>query len=131
MSSQKSLHHFLSTHCSKNLALKQTLEDIAKAIEEIHGIISRGLLSDSLSQSDQTNVQGEQQYKLDIVADEIFCQRLKNSAVKAIISEEQDGVIPCNADENASLLVAFDPLDGSSNININMPRGEYILYFRG
>ncbi|MEM0912735.1 MAG: class 1 fructose-bisphosphatase, partial [Pseudomonadota bacterium] len=73
-----------------------------------------GVLGSTLSE----NVQGETQKKLDVISNQILKDILSESGyVKAISSEEEEGVVPCNPEGN--YLVSFDPLDGSSNTEIN------------
>ena len=76
------------------------------------------------------NVQGEQQKGMDVVANEIFIQNLKaEKAVAAMASEEEETVIYGPAgddatDVNNSYEIAFDPLDGSGNLEVNLPTGS-------
>ena len=65
--------------------------------------------------------------KLDVISNHILKDTLRESGyVKAISSEEEDDVVPCNPDGN--YLVSFDPLDGSSNTEINSLI-HYFLYY--
>lgn len=80
--------------------------------------VRRGALADMLGTSDSENVQGEVQKKLDLIANEYFKQALlENEQVYALASEEEVNVVAgCKTGRYS---VAFDPLDGSSNIDVN------------
>lgn len=68
--------------------------------------------------SGDTNVQGEQVKKLDVLSNEIFINMLKSSyATCLLVSEENDNVIEIETDKRGKYVVSFDPLDGSSNID--------------
>lgn len=86
--------------------------------KEISFRVSQGALAGVLGSTLSDNVQGERQKKLDVIANQILKDILSESGyVKAISSEEEDTVVPCHAE--GRYLVSFDPLDGSSNIDIN------------
>jgi hypothetical protein len=64
-----------------------------------------------------TNVQGETQQKLDVIANELFINMLKSSFQTCLlVSEENDTVIEVETEQQGKYIVYFDPLDGSSNI---------------
>lgn len=64
-----------------------------------------------------TNVQGETQQKLDVIANELFINMLKSSFQTCLlVSEENDTVIEVEIEQQGKYIVYFDPLDGSSNI---------------
>ena len=67
------------------------------------------------------NADGDTQKKLDVIADEIVLECLSGAGVAAYLSEERDGAIPLAGD--GDLIVACDPLDGSSNIGVNVSVG--------
>ncbi|WP_340678079.1 class 1 fructose-bisphosphatase [Paraglaciecola sp.] len=86
--------------------------------KEIAFRVSQGALAGVLGSTLSENVQGETQKKLDVISNQILKDILKDSGyVKAISSEEEDDVVACNPD--GKYLVSFDPLDGSSNTDIN------------
>lgn len=86
--------------------------------KEISFRVSQGSLAGVLGSLLSENVQGETQKKLDVISNQILKDILKESGyVKAISSEEEDDVVGCHPDGN--YLVSFDPLDGSSNTDIN------------
>ncbi|MES2674610.1 MAG: class 1 fructose-bisphosphatase [Pseudomonadota bacterium] len=102
-----------------------TLLAITRTISEKVGM---GALGDSLGVTSETNVQGEVQKKLDIIANNLLVNELsKNKSVRAIASEEEQHTILVTA--GAPYLVAFDPLDGSTNIDINAQIGTIFTIF--
>jgi len=109
-------------------ALIAVLSAIADGCRDIARQISRGALAGVLGTADAENVQGEQQKKLDVIANDILKSLLQaEPTVRALASEEEDTIVPANAD--GRYLVAFDPLDGSSNIDINSMVGTiFSLY---
>ncbi|MCE9685697.1 class 1 fructose-bisphosphatase [Shewanella sp. AS16] len=92
-----------------------TLADTSKAISQA---VRHGALAGVLGATEQENVQGETQKKLDIITNEMLKDALKaDGTVRGLASEEEDHVVEVSA--NGQYLVCFDPLDGSSNIDIN------------
>jgi fructose-1,6-bisphosphatase I len=86
--------------------------------KEISFRVSQGSLAGVLGSTLSENVQGETQKKLDVISNQILKDILSDSGyVKAISSEEEDDVVPCHPE--GKYLVSFDPLDGSSNTDIN------------
>src|SRR5690606_11784710 len=76
------------------------------------------------------NVQGEEQQKLDVVANIRFIRALRNGGeVCAIISEEEEDIIQ-TGNQKARYIVAIDPLDGSSNIDVNVSIGTIFSIYR-
>jgi fructose-1,6-bisphosphatase I len=99
-------------------ALITVLTAIADGCRDIARQIGRGALAGVLGAAGAENVQGEEQKKLDVIANDILKSLLQaEPSVRALASEEEDQIVPANAD--GRFLVAFDPLDGSSNIDIN------------
>ncbi len=100
------------------LDLISLIKTILAATKEISFRVSQAHLGDLMGSTLDENIQGEVQKKLDVVANELFKDILLESGfVKAISSEEEDDLVP--GDENGKYIVSFDPLDGSSNIDIN------------
>ena len=98
---------------------------LADTCKEISFKVSRGALAGVLGSAGSENVQGETQKKLDVIANDIMCQACAESGyVSGIASEEMDHAlqVPANC-EVGPYLVLFDPLDGSSNIDINVSIG--------
>lgn len=88
-------------------------------------------LIDILGAEGTTNIQGEEQKKLDVIADETFISLLSRCGeVCAIISEERDDVVFVQGAENAEYVVSIDPLDGSSNIDVNASIGTIFSIYK-
>ena len=115
------LANYLDAHAS-NPALNDVITTVTDVGKTISQLLRKGALADILGEAGNQNVQGEEQKKLDVLANDLLLDALaKNSHCAGVASEELDDAIPANAD--GSLLVLFDPLDGSSNIDINMAVG--------
>ena len=115
------LTQYLNNH-SSNIAINETITTITEVGKTIAQLLRRGALADILGEAGNQNVQGEEQKKLDVLANDLLLEALANNAHCAgVASEELDNSTPAHAD--GSLLVLFDPLDGSSNIDINMAVG--------
>jgi fructose-1,6-bisphosphatase I len=109
--------------------LSQLLRDIGLASKILYREISRAGLNNITGAFGEQNVQGEDQQKLDVIADIRFTRALRNGGeVCAIISEENEKIIPLH--ETAKYIVAIDPLDGSSNIDVNVSIGSIFSIYR-
>ena len=113
------LHLFLDGHAEPELA--RLIEAMADAAAKVSGRIRQGALGGDLHAAVGVNTDGDTQKLLDIFADETFEAALAGCSVAALASEERDDVTPMKPD--GGYLVALDPLDGSSNIEINMTIG--------
>ena len=103
--------------------LKRLLLRIAAICAEISCQIRLGALAGIHGDAGTGNVQGEKQKKLDVIANELFVQGLsKSRVVCGLASEEMDHAV--DVPGGARLLAAFDPLDGSSNIDVNVSIGS-------
>jgi fructose-1,6-bisphosphatase I len=103
--------------------LLNTLEYTARACQDISAKLRQGALAGVLGQAGSENVQGEAQKKLDVIANDILLETHANGSYLAgMASEEMDDPWPVKHSAGRYLLV-FDPLDGSSNIDINAPVG--------
>ncbi len=99
--------------------LSQVIETIANTCKDIDQLLHKGALAGVLGSAQNENVQGEEQKKLDVISNDYLIDALKvHPHVGGLASEELDEFTP--AQENGEYLVLFDPLDGSSNIDINM-----------
>ena len=115
------LAHYLNTH-GKSAALNDVITTVTDVGKTISQLLRKGALADILGEAGNQNVQGEDQKKLDVLANDLLLDALaQNSHCAGVASEELDDATPANID--GSLLVLFDPLDGSSNIDINMAVG--------
>ena len=107
---------------SPNPALSDVITTVTDVGKTISQLLRKGALADILGEAGNQNVQGEDQKKLDVLANDLLLDALaKNTHCAGVASEELDDATPANVD--GSLLVLFDPLDGSSNIDINMAVG--------
>ncbi len=115
------LANYLNDHTT-NPALNDVITTVTNVGKTISQLLRKGALADILGEAGNQNVQGEDQKKLDVLANDLLLDALaKNAHCAGVASEELDDAIPAN--DNGSLLVLFDPLDGSSNIDINMAVG--------
>ncbi len=102
--------------------VKSVLNQIAIVASELSELIASGSSSEKLGDSTGINSDGDNQKKLDVLADEAYIKGLRNTPVKFYASEEKEDVIEFSS--KGSLAVAIDPLDGSSNIDTNVSIGS-------
>nr|WP_067298720.1 class 1 fructose-bisphosphatase [Marinobacterium profundum] len=115
------LSQFLK-HQKTDEQLVELINTLMVACKEIALQLREGELAGVLGTTDNTNVQGETQKKLDVIANDVLKQLLlDNPLVAGLASEEEDDPVPGNP--NGRFLVTFDPLDGSSNIDIDVSVG--------
>lgn len=113
----KTLDAFLDDS-STDAPLAEVILRLASCCEAINSQLQRGELAGILGSAGADNVQGETQKKLDVIANDMLKDALKACPeVRGIASEEEDEVVGANLD--GRYLVTYDPLDGSSNIDIN------------
>jgi fructose-1,6-bisphosphatase I len=113
--------------------LSSLLRDIGLASKMINKQVRKAGLVDILGKHGATNVQGEEQMKLDVYANETLISILKNGMDCAGIASEENDDIVCYEDDfsaNSKYVVLFDPLDGSSNIDVNAPIGTIFAIYR-
>jgi len=113
--------------------LSSLLRDIGLAGKIVNKQVRKAGLVDILGKHGATNIQGEEQMKLDIFANETLINILKNSAECAGIASEENDDHVCYEDTfsaNSKYVVLFDPLDGSSNIDVNAPIGTIFAIYR-
>lgn len=105
--------------CHFSPELANVIETIANTCKTIDQALQQGALAGILGSAEHENVQGETQKKLDVISNDYLIDALKvHPNVGGLASEELDEFTP--AQTNGQYLVLFDPLDGSSNIDINM-----------
>jgi len=103
---------------------------IAEAARQIERKIRLAGLGDVYGAVGSVNVQGEQQQKLDVFANDLLTEVLRGvSCVAAIVSEEDEAPVEFGR-ERAEFVVVFDPLDGSSNIDVNVNVGTIFSVVR-
>jgi fructose-1,6-bisphosphatase I len=114
--------------------LSGLLRDIGLACKLINKqVMKAGLVEGILGKQGSTNVQGEEQMKLDVYADDTLVNVLHNSSDCAGIASEENDEVICFDDEyskNSKYVVLFDPLDGSSNIDCNASIGTIFAIYR-
>jgi len=105
--------------------LRLLLEVVARACKSISMAVNKGALGGVLGSADSENVQGEVQKKLDIISNEVLIEANEwGGHLAAMASEEMDSIhlVPSRYPQGEYLLL-FDPLDGSSNIDVNVSIG--------
>ncbi|MEY3592238.1 MAG: hypothetical protein RLZZ38_1214 [Bacteroidota bacterium] len=114
--------------------LSRLLNDIALAAKIVSNDVRKaGLVDHILGAQGGQNVQGEEQQKLDVVADEAFIKAFENGGeVCGIASEENDDFVAFQSEtaKKGNYIVLFDPLDGSSNIDVNVSIGTIFSIYR-
>ncbi len=115
-----------------NADLRLLIEVVARACKSISHAVSKGALGGVLGDAGSDNVQGEAQKKLDVLSNEILIEANEwGGHLAGLASEEMDHcqAIP-NAYPKGSYLLLFDPLDGSSNIDVNISVGTIFSVLR-
>jgi fructose-1,6-bisphosphatase I len=113
--------------------LSRLLRDIGIAAKVVNREINKAGLADILGDAGAINVQGETQKKLDVYANEQFISALSSGGECCLVaSEENEEVVLLNkaVSKNAKYAVAIDPLDGSSNIDVNVAVGTTFSIYR-
>ena len=101
------------------------LSSIATACKQIASLVQRAGISNMTGLAGAANVQGEDQKKLDVLSNDVFCAALRESGRTAIIaSEEEDVPVAVEETYSGQYIVVFDPLDGSSNIDAAVSTGS-------
>jgi fructose-1,6-bisphosphatase len=115
-----------------NGELARLISDLTRAIVTIGEEVGRGALAAAYGKLSSTNVQGEVQAALDVASnDAVIHETTLGGLVAGLVSEELTGVhLPVPAPANAKYLVAVDPLDGSSNLETNVPVGTIFSILR-
>lgn len=125
MTTFKTLDNYLETATmggARMVAVAETLKAIAGACIDVANVVSHGPLAQPVEQTCGRNADGDQQQALDIQSDHVFRAALCDMPVACLISEEIEAPLRMNA--HAPLVVAIDPLDGSSNIKTNATVGS-------
>jgi fructose-1,6-bisphosphatase I len=105
--------------------LRLLIEVVARACKTISHSVGKGALGDILGSADTENIQGEVQKKLDVISNEILLEANEwGGHLAAMASEEMETIHPIpNRYPMGEYLLMFDPLDGSSNIDVNVSIG--------
>lgn len=114
--------------------LSRLLSAIRLAAKVVNREVNKAGIADITGAHGNTNVQGEEQQKLDVIANDIFITALsQREVVCGIASEENDDIIEIKCSTNGHLskyVVLIDPLDGSSNIDVNVSVGTIFSIYR-
>jgi fructose-1,6-bisphosphatase I len=130
-SSTTPLHIDLRRHLRENdedRDLTRLICEIADASKYIINAIRTG----ELGMAGTSNLYGEKQLALDVLSDRIIIKRLRHSDVIAnLVSEESGQIVPIDPNNNDKFSVAFDPLDGSSLVDVNLAVGTIVSIYKG
>ena len=107
--------------------LQPVINALCDTARELAVIIAKGPLGQSLGHEVGENSDGDGQKALDVLADDMFLARLCNANIRWYASEEQEDVI--SLDREGRYALAIDPLDGSSNIDVNVSIGTIFSIF--
>ena len=114
--------------------LSRLISSIRIATKVVNREVNKAGIADIIGKVGTENIQGEEQQKLDVLANDIFIAALsQREVVCGIASEESDDFIEIKCTENAHLskyVVLIDPLDGSSNIDVNVSVGTIFSIYR-
>jgi fructose-1,6-bisphosphatase I len=114
--------------------LSRLLNSIRLAGKVVNHEVNKAGLVDITGAAGDTNIQGEDQQKLDVYANDVFIETIRNrNIVCGIASEEEDDFIIINSQDNNhqnKYVILMDPLDGSSNIDVNVSVGTIFSIFR-
>jgi fructose-1,6-bisphosphatase I len=113
--------------------LSRLLRDIGIAAKIVNREVNKAGLADILGEFGAVNIQGEEQKKLDVFANEQFIAALSaGGETCAVASEENEGLVHIDSvvSKNAKYIVCVDPLDGSSNIDVNVAIGTIFSIYR-
>ncbi|XP_017770750.1 PREDICTED: fructose-1,6-bisphosphatase 1 [Nicrophorus vespilloides] len=111
--------------------LTQLLNSIQTAVKVVSCAVRKAGITKLFGTVGETNVQGEEVKKLDVLANDLFINMLKSSYTTALmVSEENDNVIQVETDKQGKYIVCFDPLDGSSNIDCLVSIGSIFSIFK-
>ncbi|TKB26192.1 class 1 fructose-bisphosphatase [Desulfopila sp. IMCC35006] len=112
--------------------VKDDLVHLICEIAEASNYIINSIRTGDLGVAGTSNLYGEEQLALDVLADRIMTKRLLHSGVVGnVLSEEADDIICLSTECGGRYSVAFDPLDGSSLVDVNLAVGTIISIFEG
>jgi len=116
-----------------SIALNAILVDVVDATKKIAAAIDKGAIAGNMGSLGSENIQGEVQKALDVITNDIFIEACQKSGyVAGMASEELVDVIEIDDKhkQNGNYLLMFDPLDGSSNVNVNISVGTIFSILR-
>ncbi|KAL5550147.1 hypothetical protein UlMin_000323 [Ulmus minor] len=101
------------------------LSSISLACKQIASLLQRSSITNLTGRQGTINIQGEDQKKLDVISNELFCNCLRSSGRTGIIaSEEEDVPVAVEETYSGNYIVVFDPIDGSANIDTALTTGS-------
>ena len=126
---QKKLNDFLSEKLNQSEAqqrLAMVIQAIAASTIQIADMVEKAPLAGQLGKLDNENVQGEQQATLDLLTNDCFIKNLQAcESIAGMVSEElEEAILLAKDSSKPNYLAVFDPLDGSSNIEVNVAVGS-------
>lgn len=129
------LNQFISDQQNQFPFVQGSLSRIFRDIQLVAKMINRDVrkagLIDILGNFGDTNVQGEEQKKLDVISNDLFKKLMDMSGdVVCVVSEEDEGIHWCPDGKDAKYILAIDPLDGSSNIDVNASIGSIFSIYK-
>ena len=128
--SNETLHAYLQREVGDS-NLRDLLDRIASACWSISTLVAQSAIDGNLGQAGTINPQGEDQKPLDILADEVFVRSCRvNPRVAVLVSEEVEDVIEVKQPYKGDFVIAFDPLDGSSNLDVDLSVGSIFAIAR-
>jgi len=105
-------------------SMMPVIQGVGRAATEIAAVLRGAVFRGALGGAGSANIQGEQQQVLDVLSDEIFLEEMRSTGfVCAVGSEEQEELLVIDEYSHADYLVLVDPLDGSSNLDVDGPVG--------
>ena len=111
--------------------LTMILNSIMLACKFVSNAVRKAGIASLIGLAGSSNIQGEEQKPLDILANGIFINSLKFcNKIAALASEEEEGIYIVEGPETAKYIIAFDPLDGSSNIDVNVSIGSIFAIWK-
>ncbi len=132
-SGRTTLSKFLIEHChTDQRELAALLIDVAAAVKAISSVAGKGKLGGGYGVAGAMTIQGEEQHSLDVLANELFIDHCEWSGLVAgMLSAENEEPIPVKSElQRGGHLLVFDPLDGSSNIEVNVSVGTVFSVLR-
>ena len=134
MSQKTTLRQFLkdnAAHLPAPVAeIDHLLHSIARTAKTVHGHVSRAAITDLYGTAGSSNIQGEEQQKLDVLANTLFITAFRESNLVCVVGSEEEEEIVLTDNNDAEYVVAMDPLDGSSNIDVNVSIGTIFSVFK-
>ncbi|GFQ07996.1 fructose-1 6-bisphosphatase chloroplastic [Phtheirospermum japonicum] len=117
------LKHEQAGHIDAELTI--VLSSISLACKQISSLLQRSSIINLTGTQGTINIQGEDQKKLDVISNELFCSCLRSSGRTGIIaSEEEDIPVAVEETYSGNYIVVFDPIDGSANIDTSLTTGS-------